>query len=315
MKLLASVIRDVTLSNGPLGNFRMAVREGVLAPLRSDGDIEQEFGQPAGDPGLFGPSSTVWIVHSDLPAMLVGGISALLLQTLHPLAMAGVADHSNYRDDPLGRLARTAAFIGTTTFGGTESANRAIEVVRVIHKRVKGIAPDGRPYSANDPELLTWIHTAEAVSFLRAFRRFGSKPLGREQIDSYFCDMAMVARKLGATEVPDSWAQVRTYFRRVRSELKADQQALDAISYIINSGNGNSQEEAVRSLIVQAAIGIMPPWARHIACIRQPGEVEGVAIDTAMRAMGGFLRWAVGTSEVLEIARQRCSADKRQSAA
>jgi len=117
------------------------------------------------------------MVHSDLPSMLIGGISALLLQTLHPLAMAGVAEHSNYQADPLGRLRRTADFVGTTTFGTVREAEKAVQQVRRVHRRVTGVAPDGRPYSADDPELVTFIHAAEVSSFLESARRFGPRDL------------------------------------------------------------------------------------------------------------------------------------------
>src|ERR1700730_2670539 len=114
-------------------------------------------------------------VHSD-SAMFIGAIRALLLQSLHPLAMAAVAEHSDYRGDPWGRLQRTSHFVGITTFGRTGEAQQAIARVRAIHQRVTGIAPDGRPYTASDPHLLTWVHIAEADSFLRAHACFGARP-------------------------------------------------------------------------------------------------------------------------------------------
>jgi hypothetical protein len=112
------------------------------------------------------PDGVARMVHADLPAMLIGGLSALLLQTLHPLAMAGVAEHSNYQADALGRLRRTARFVGTTTFGTVREAEDAIAQVQRVHRRVKGFAADGRPYSADDPDLVTFIHAAETWSFL-----------------------------------------------------------------------------------------------------------------------------------------------------
>ncbi|MEM9714223.1 MAG: oxygenase MpaB family protein, partial [Actinomycetota bacterium] len=122
------------------------------------------------DDGWFGPGSATWHVHGDL-SMLVGGVRALLLQTLHPGAMAGVADHSSYREDPLGRLHRTGAFVGATTFGSTAEAEQAVEVVRTVHRRVVGTTPEGVPYSADDPHLLLWVHATEVDSFLRAHVR------------------------------------------------------------------------------------------------------------------------------------------------
>ena len=105
--------------------------------------------------------------------MFVGGMRALLLQSLHPLAMAGVAEHSDYRHDPWGRLQRTADFLAATTFGPESEAERAVARVRAVHEHVQGVAADGRPYRANDPHLLRWVHLAELESFLVAYRRYG----------------------------------------------------------------------------------------------------------------------------------------------
>ncbi|MCP3989662.1 MAG: DUF2236 domain-containing protein, partial [Actinomycetia bacterium] len=123
------------------------------------------------DPGLFGPGSVAWRVHAE-SSMLIGGLRALLLQTLHPLALAGVADHSVYRQDPWGRLHRTARFIGATTYGNTATAEQIITRIRAIHAQVTGVAPDGTPYEANDPHLLLWVHITEIDSFLRAYDRY-----------------------------------------------------------------------------------------------------------------------------------------------
>ncbi|MBK5286954.1 MAG: DUF2236 domain-containing protein, partial [Acidimicrobiia bacterium] len=132
---------------------------------------ELEFAT-ATDPGLFGPDSVTWRIHADR-SMLIGGLRALLLQVLHPLAMAGVAQHSTYRRDPLGRLARTGRFVAATTYGTTAEAERAITMVTDVHQRVRGVAADGRPYSASDPALLAWVHNVEVDSFLSAYRRYG----------------------------------------------------------------------------------------------------------------------------------------------
>lgn len=285
--------------------FKRTIQTNLRSTLQGAEDINELFGNPAGDPGYFGPKSVTWKIHSDLPSMLVGGISSLLLQTLHPLAMAGVADHSNFREDPLGRLQRTALFVGTTTFAASDIADRSIETVKTIHQRVKGVAPTGQSYSANDPKLLTWVHVAETSCFLRAYRRFGPSYLSPRECDSYFNEMSVVARKLGATEIPTTYSQVLQYFRSIRSELGLTQQSVDGISYIINTSNSTGVEEGLRALIVQAAIGVLPRWARELGRIREPGELEGLAVDSAMRAVATLLRWALGESDVLEISRSR----------
>ena len=133
---------------------------------------EIDFENPKGEPGLFGPKSAIWQVHGDFTSMLCGGISALLLQMLHPLALAGVWDHSRFREDIFGRLRRTSQFISATTFGTTDDAERLIAKVQGIHQRISGVAPDGTPYRASDPALLTWVHVAECSSFMASHLRY-----------------------------------------------------------------------------------------------------------------------------------------------
>src|SRR5580700_7713093 len=135
----------------------------------------------------FGEDRPIRQVHSD-SAMFIGAIRALLLQSLHPLAMAAVAEHSDYRGDPWGRLQRTSHFVGVTTFGRTVEAQQAIARVQAVHQHVTGIAPDGRPYAASDPHLLTWVHIAEVHAFLRAYEVYGERPLSQAARDGYVAD-------------------------------------------------------------------------------------------------------------------------------
>ena len=216
---------------------------GLAAPARGDmaRNVRRAIGirdDPAPiafDPGeaYLPPGGVARRVHADLPTMLIGGVSALLLQTLHPLAMAGVAEHSSYQEDPLGRLRRTASFVGTTTFGTVAQAEAAIEQVHRVHRRVKGIAPDGRPYSAEDPELVTFIHVAEVASFLASSQRYGSRPLTPEECDEYYEQVAPVALALGATWVPRSAAEVESYLLRIRPDLYAGPQAREARDWLL----------------------------------------------------------------------------------
>ena len=143
--------------------------------------------RPAGDPGLFGPGSMGWQVHGDFPAMMMGGVAALLMQMLHPAALAGVWDHSNFRRDMQGRLRRTAQFIAGTTFGSTAHAHQLIDRVRRIHDRVGGTLPDGTPYQANDPDVLLWVHATGARCFLDAYRRYRAPWLTHGRSGPLFC--------------------------------------------------------------------------------------------------------------------------------
>ncbi len=160
---------------------------------------------------LFGTEGERWFddeavirrVHAD-SAMFVGGLRALLLQSLHPLAMAGVAEHSDYRSDPWHRLQRTADFLAATTYGPADEAERAVARVHAVHERVVGVAPDGRSYAANDPHLLRWVHVAEVDSFLAAHQRFGETSLLPHERDEYVRDMAVIARALGVPAAADA---------------------------------------------------------------------------------------------------------------
>lgn len=225
--------------------------------------------------------------------MVIGGLAALLLQSLHPLAMAGVAEHSNYREDTVGRLRRTATFIGATTFGSREDAARAIEQVRDVHRRVHGRAPDGRRYSANDPELLTWVHVAEVHSFLAAAQRYGPRRYSPAERDRYFAETAVVARALGARWVPESEDEVQAYFGRVRPELHAGPQALCARDFLFRGVASKPDDRVVYAIILAAALAVLPDWARAELRARPLPLVDGLFVRPAGRALCSGLRWAV----------------------
>src|SRR5690348_1048037 len=199
---------------------RNHLRRQVLAVLSRDAPAP-DYDAPLGDPGLFGPDSVTWKVHADFPSMMAGGLASLMLQALHPLALAGVWDHSAFRSDTLGRLRNTTAFVGRTTYAPRAPAEAAIEHVRVIHRSVRGTAEDGRPYSADDPHLLIWVHAGGCWCFLRAYERY-CQPIPRAMQDRYLAEMARIAEALGARNVPGSTAELDAFFFRVRPELSFD---------------------------------------------------------------------------------------------
>src|SRR5205807_2030366 len=173
-------------------------------------------------PGLFAPDSVTWRVHAD-PSMLIGGMRALLIQALHPLAMAGVEQHSDYRANPWSRLQRTVEYVLTTTYGTREEAEAAGQIVRAIHKRVNGTDPvTGKTYSAEDPELLLWVHAVEVHSFLSAYRRYGGSRINDDDADRYVAEQVGGAALVGlpAAMVPASLAELREYFMTVDDELR-----------------------------------------------------------------------------------------------
>ena len=198
-----------------------------------DGEAEREriHGRPG--PRWFEPESPITRVHGDA-SMFVGGIRAVLLQTLHPAAMTAVAEHSGYRGDLWGRLARTSTFLATTTFGAEVDAQRAVDVVRAVHERVRGTLPDGTTYAASDPHLLAWVHAAEVDSFLRAHQAYGRRPLDAAGRDRYLAQAAVVARKLGVVDPPETETALAETLEAFRAELRSTPHAREAVDYVLH---------------------------------------------------------------------------------
>lgn len=247
--------------------------------------------RPSTGDGLFGADSVTWRVHADL-SMFIGGLRALLLQTMHPLAMAGVADHSDYRDDPWGRLRRTGQFIGTTTFGSQADALAMIDRVRRIHDHVSGVAADGRPYSANDPHLLSWVHITEVDSFFRSFQRYGPDPLSAGDADRYVAEMATIARLLGADDVPESVAELDLALQRFRPELTITREAREAVGFLLTPPVALPARPAY-AVISAAAIGVLPPWARRKLWLPSAPLSDPLIVRPAARLLLGGLHWAL----------------------
>ncbi|HHJ1296316.1 MULTISPECIES: oxygenase MpaB family protein [Pseudomonas] len=247
---------------------------------------------PKGDPGLFGPQSISWQVHGDFPSMLVGGISALMLQLLHPLALAGVWDHSNFRQDLLGRLRRTSQFISGTTFGSTRDADWLIEKVRTIHLQVTGTAPDGRPYAASDPGLLTWVHVAEVSSFLAAHLRYRNPHLPRAEQDAYYNEIALIAERLGARDVPRSCQQVEDYLRQIRPQLQSDARSFEVVDILLAAPAPSRLAQPVGKLMLNAGIDLLPDWAQAMLGLQQ-GPLQRRMIRLGLQRTAPVLRWAM----------------------
>lgn len=251
-----------------------------------------DFEKPAGDPGLFGPDSITWRIHGDFSSMLCGGVSALLLQMLHPLALAGVWDHSSFREDMLGRLRRTSQFISATTFAPVNDANALIEKVKSIHLRVTGTDAYGTPYAASDPDLLVWVHVAEAYSFLQSHLRYRNPALSVSDQNRYYQEFARVAESLGAVNVPDSVAAVDAYLQAMRSQLRCDERTLEVVRLLQNAPAPSRLAKPVGSLMIQAGIELLPGWAATQLGISL-SPLKRRRIRFATRRIAGVLRWAV----------------------
>lgn len=269
--------------------LRKGIAERVGAAL---GAGEVAIVRPDGDPGLFGPGSASWRVHGDLPSMLVGGVAALLLQMLHPRALAGVWDHSNWRRDAAGRLKRTATFVGVATFGGTAQAEAAVARVRRIHAHVRGTLPDGTPYAADEPALLTWVHACEVEMFLAAHLRYRDPRLPLAEQNRYVAEQARLARLLGAEEVPEARDAMSRYFRRVRPELRADERSREVSRLLLAQPAASLLTAPMGAVTMRAAVDLLPGWARRMHGLRLSLPEQAGARAGAM-GMGAVLRWAM----------------------
>lgn len=252
---------------------------------------------PKGDPGLFGPEAICWQVHGDFPSMLIGGISALMLQALHPLALAGVWDHSNFRLDMLGRLRRTGQFISGTTFGSTHDANWLIDKVRTIHLHVTGTAPDGRPYAASDPDLLTWVHVAEVSNFLAAHLRYLNPELSLADQDKYYDETAVIAERLGARNVPRSVRAITEYLEQIRPQLLCDMRSREVLQILLNAPAPSLLAKPMGALMMQAGIDLLPHWASDMLGVRQTA-LKRRMIRAGVKRSAPVLRWAVRNASI-----------------
>lgn len=256
------------------------------------GSGEVDLDRPAGDFGLFGPASAAWRVHSDFTTMMIGGLSALLMQMLHPSVLAGVWDHSNFRNDMLGRLRRTAQFISGTTYGSTRQALVLIDRVNAIHDHVRGQLPDGTAYSARDPALLTWVHVTEVTSFLRAYIRYHDPWFSHAQQDRYFTEMSRIAIRLGAPSVPSTRREIDAYVQMARSELRADERTrtvADALLAPRPAGLGAAMFQLVTN---RAAIDLLPRWAAQMHGLPM-ADPERLFVRGGAGSAALVLRWAL----------------------
>ncbi|MGW2477034.1 oxygenase MpaB family protein [Streptomyces sp. NPDC001665] len=243
-------------------------------------------------PRWFGADRPIRRVHGDA-SMFIGGLRALLLQSLHPLAMAAVEAHSGYRGDPWGRLQRTSTFLAVTTYGTSEHAQQAVERVRSVHSRVRGSTASGDPYEASDPHLLGWVHAAEADSFLDAHQRFGAEPLDAGGCDAYVADLARVGRALGVTDPPTNRGELDERLAAYRGELRGTREARDAARFILLHPPLPLSARVPYAVLAANAVVSLPDWAqRSLGLRRLPGAVQACA-PPAGRALTKTIRWVM----------------------
>jgi uncharacterized protein (DUF2236 family) len=243
-------------------------------------------------PRWFGPDRPIRTVHGDA-SMFIGGLSALLLQSLHPLAMAAVAGHSGYRGDPWSRLQRTSTFLAVTTYGTAADAQRAVDHVRGIHERVRGTTAEGVPYHAADPHLLGWVHAAEADSFLRAHERYGARPLDAVGYDAYVADTARVAEALGVSDPPHDRRELSERLIAYGPELRATPQARNAARFLLFQPPLPLAARPFYGALAANAVALLPPWARSMLWLPRVPVVEDLAIRPTGQALTRTIRWAM----------------------
>jgi uncharacterized protein (DUF2236 family) len=241
--------------------------------------------------GLFGSQSVAWRVNGDVTSMMVGGVTALLLQMLHPAVLAGVWDHSNFRTDMLGRLRRTARFIAVTGYADREEALAAIARVRAVHDRIGGTLPDGTPYTANDPDLLAWVHVSEAVSFLDAWIRYAEPNMLMSEQDRYFAEMAMIGEMLGAEAVPRSRAEAMALIETMRPSLSVTDRTREVAHLVLNQPARSAASAPIQAMVFQAAVDLLPRWAREMHGLHSPVLTRPL-VRAGTHSVAKTLRWA-----------------------
>lgn len=281
------------MSSAPPSPIRHAIVLQVRQLVGGTGDDTVERNRR--DTGFFGPDSACWKVHGDFTSMMVGGITALLVQMLHPGALAGVWDHSNFRGDMSGRLKRTARFIAGTTYGDRAEAQEFIDHVRKIHGRVAGTLPDGTPYSADDPDLLTWVHVAEVSAFLAAYLRYGDPHFPGHEQDRYYRETAEIARRLGAVDVPQSRAEAAAYFKAVRPRLRYDHRTREVAQALLSQRPPSAAAAPAMALAFDAAKDLLPDWAARMHGFRL-SAARRAAARLGIKGLGRTLRWALVNS-------------------
>lgn len=251
---------------------RKTIREMVVG-----GGPPVAFLTPKGDPGLFGPDSMAWKIHGDFISMMIGGISSLILQALHPQALAGVWDHSSFRDDLKGRLGRTAFFIAATTYGATEMANNIIDKVNHIHTKVTGFDEFGKPYSAADPHLLAWVHLTETRSFMSSFDVYRKEKINAKEKDQYFLEMKSLGERMGARDLPSTYCNTESAIKAYIPELYFGERAKSIID-LLEHFPSNLPSKPFVKLISRAAFLNLPDWAYPLIGKSTPNYLERLAI-------------------------------------
>lgn len=280
---------SLTIVDRSRSALAQAVRNRIAGP-----DFQEVHERIWNAPGerWFTPDDAIWKVHADT-SMFIGGMRALLLQSLHPVAMFGVSEKSAFRSDPWGRLQRTSTFLATTTYGTVADAERSINIVRAVHKRIQGTTPGGTPYRASDPHLLGWIHAAEVDSFLASYHAFGGDRLTAGECDDYVAQSGWVAAKLGVIDPPGTVAELRTCMAAYRPELMISASAEETAELLLKDPPISGPARVGYGLIAAGAVSILPRWAQsELGLDRRVAREKFLARPLAGSALS-VIRWGL----------------------
>lgn len=269
---------------------------GMLAAAHLPGE---QYSEPVGDPGLFGPGSPVWYVHGDVSGVL-GGVSGLLLGTLNEPVTHGTNQHSDYLQDPIRRLGFTSSFVSGMSYASTPVAEKLAGIVRTMHKRVHGTMPDGRPYSATSSADIIWTGITQSYMAAQAHLRYHPRPLGPEGIDEYFAQYGVVSEMLGATGVPQSLREAEDYLEDMRPRLTVSEETLEALSFLRGPVGGDPASRYGTQLISRIATELLPDWAKRLMGLQPRLPLTSPALRLAGHTLTRTLRWGVHQRNVAE---------------
>lgn len=291
-----------------LSNFALqTIGERVRAMTGSKSNLD-DFMSPKGDAGFFGLDSVTWKVHANFTAMMVGGLSSLIVQSLHPRALSAVWDHSDFRNKLKDRLGRTAYFVAATTYGSDAMAMSAIRRVNTIHAHIRGTDLKGNPYIANEPALIRWIHLAEVSSFLSAYQHLAKSPLTQPECDQYIREMARIGHLLGAVDLPLTWQTTQKELAGYIGELQFDARAQEILKVVENYPTDFFDKPFMR-LTLKAAFDVMPSWVLEVIEKQPSCALQAQATQLALNLISEPIQWMLDKQGVSAVARQRIQGD------
>jgi uncharacterized protein (DUF2236 family) len=254
------------LDRGPFLNAARRRLEKMLPNLTEPppGVPPINYLEPAGDPGIFGPDSVTWRVLSNPASVFIGGITAVIFELAEPRVRSGVWDHTDFRRDPARRVRQTGLAAMAFTYGSMRDVEALTARVRRLHDRVRGTTPDGQAYQANDPELLTWVYVTAGYGFMSAYLRYVNPRLTRAEQDRYYAESVRACRYYGVNRVPMSILEVEHYLETMQPRLRRHEIVNEFLDLVWNVPLVVAQALPLQRMLVQAAVGLLPPWAREL---------------------------------------------------